>query len=84
MTCTDVSPDTKGVLSSAQLAILKSSTIIKRSHIKILTNKDPKTDLCATANKIASKELLLSFIFVFCSLLDKDLSTCLNAAKLKQ
>ena len=75
MTCTDVSPDTKGVFSSAQLAILKSSTIIKRSHIKILTNTDPKIDLCATLNKIASKELLLSFIFVFCSLLDKDLST---------
>ena len=84
MTCTDVSPDTKGVLSSAQLAILKSSTIIKRSHIKILTNKDPKIDLCGTPDKIASEELQVSFIFVLYSLLDKDLSTCLYAAKLKQ
>ena len=56
MTFRGVSPYAKRLLSSAELAMLKSSSIIKKSHINILNNKGPEIDSCGTPNKIASQE----------------------------
>ena len=56
MTFRGVSPYAKRLLSSAELAMLISSSIIKKSHINILNNKGPEIESCGTPNKIASQE----------------------------